>query len=301
MYIQLHKLVGALPGSVPLFRLIRKRMRPFAGFAVRKRGTLESFEFSNWETRNESTLQLIADAVEQFQIADFEWILVNTGDRDTQHKAPFPIYSYSTSCGRFETCCPDFVFDHWRQTGLDDFEEQRKRLRSIDAPALEDKLGWRGANMSATREKFAADFTGDDFDVQLIVWDRTDPNRLQAKNFVSFEDQVRRWRFLIDIEGLGYSARLKLLLSANRVVFIQKRPWEEFFFRDLEPWVHYAPVAPDFSDLRDNLARLRSDPSLEASIIAHARAYADVHLTRAAAVTRWADILVARAAGRSGH
>jgi hypothetical protein len=68
-----------------------------------------------------------------------------------------------------------------------------------------------------------------DFDCELIDWDRSDPNNLKAKNFVSFHDQIARWRYLIDIEGTGYSGRFKLLLSAPRLVFLQERPHKEDF------------------------------------------------------------------------
>jgi len=132
------------------------------------------------------------------------------------------------------------------------------------------------------------------FDCRFIRWDQTDSNTQMPRNFLSLEDQIRKWRFHLDIEGAGYSGRLKLLLSSPRVVLIQKRPFEEFFFPELVPWVHYVPVERDFSDLTRNLEVLRSNPALEANIIHNARQFADRHLTRYAALRRWASMLEKR-------
>ena len=268
--------------------------KPFDGFAIKKQGLLLVRDFGGYETRNESTQKLLAAAVSEFHVPDFDWIFVNTGDQSIPSVGQVPIFSYCTNTGAFETCCPDFVFDHWRTTGLEDYEATRRWLRAFDADPQNDALGWRGADTHPSRQLFISRCVDGSFDCSFIEWDRTDPNKLTAKNFLSFEDQIRNWRFIIDIEGAGYSGRLKLLLSSPRVVLIQKRPFEEFFFPELTPWVHFVPVERDFSDLNHNLKILRENPSLEASIIQSARDFADRRLTRQAAVTRWALMLEKR-------
>ena len=111
---------------------------------------------------------------------------------------------------------------------MDDYEATCARVSGL-GPAQTNMLGWRGANTHPSRIPLVALNDKAIFDTEFIVWDRTNPNKLQASNFLSFEEQVARWRFLIDVEGNGYSARLKLLLRCPRVVFIQDRPHKEDF------------------------------------------------------------------------
>jgi len=284
------------------------RFQAWDGFAVRKEGnTLLTLAYRNYETRNESTLALLSAACAEYGIGDFDWVMINTGDLedpglrsgnpllvvDLDGNA-FPYLSYSTADGRFDVTIPDFVFDHWRQTGLDDYETTRNALKRLDAPPpATDLLGWRGALTHPSRSALVALDDKTNFDCEFIVWDRSNPEKLVARNFLSFEQQVARWRYLIDVEGRGYSGRLKLLLCARRVVFIQERRHQEYFFQGLQPWVHYVPVRSDFSDLPANLARVKGDPALESAIIAQASAFAQMFLTRDFAKYRLANLLSA--------
>lgn len=105
------------------------------------------------------------------------------------------------------------------------------------------------------------------------------------------EDQVSEYRYMIDVEGFGYSGRLKLLLHAARAVLMQDRPHREYFFGDIEPFRHYVPVARDFSDLVDRIQWLRANPKREAEIVAEAQHFARTRLTRRAAIEVWAALL----------
>ena len=247
--------------------------KPFDGFAIKKeQGKLSAIDFGGYETRNPSTLSLIKQAVERHGVKDFGWILINTSDREAQlfHEG-LKVFAFSTATDNFAHACPDFVYDHWRQTGLTDYEDTRLELSAMTSPPATDMLGWRGAPTHPARATLVGFDDKKEFDCELIHWDRSDPNKLKANNFVSFHDQIARWRYLIDIEGTGYSGRFKLLLSAPRLVFLQERPHKEDFFQHLAPWTHYVPVKRDLSDLRAHLATVKADPRLEKSIIANAR------------------------------
>lgn len=266
---------------------------PFDGFAIEKvGGELHVHDFGGYETRNPSTIILVKAAIGMYPTRDFDWVLVNTSDREHQlfHEG-LKVFSYSTMTDSFAHTCPDFVYDHWRQTGLDDYEDTRRRLAAESSPPLTQMIGWRGALTHPIREALTRLDDKQDFDFELIKWDRADPNNLTASNYLSFDQQVGRWRYLIDLEGIGYSARLKMLLNSPRVVFIQERPHKEDFFQHLVPWVHYVPVKGDLSDLRDSLKTIRNDPALETDIIANARAFSEVHLSRAGALKRWSNLL----------
>lgn len=104
-----------------------------------------------------------------------------------------------------------------------------------------------------------------------------------SKEVVPHDYQVRRFRYLLDIEGKGYSSRLKLLLHSGRAVFVVARPWREFYDDKLTPWVHYIPVRHDLSDLVEKVLWARAQPEEVSRIAACGQAFAQQHLTTAAA------------------
>jgi len=268
----------------------------YCSMLLRKRvGKLESISLRNFETRNDSILALISGADEVYKFPDFDWIVINTDDLDQGcHYGDLRQLSFSSRSGDLSYTCPDFVFDHWKQTQLDDYETVRKSLShsSTELPYSE-VLGWRGANTHPNRKKFIEiSKSSTSIDAEFINWKKTADGFLSATNFVSLDDQPRKWRYLIDIEGRGYSGRLKLLLGSGRTVFIQDRPEKEWFFEHLVPWVHYVPVANDFSDLMTNLEKIKSDTVLEDKIIQASKHFVEKHLTRSAAFKRWRDLLV---------
>jgi Glycosyl transferase family 90 len=281
------------------------------GFSIRKvNNQLEFNNYIDYETRNESVFKLIKSALEEYSISDFEWILINTSDRDdfswlTRRKNlagkikddANNLYNYISTChskffrsGFRFLSAPDFVYDHWKQTGLDDYEDTCTAVRSV-GPAATQMLGWRGAETHENRKKLVSLDDKVKFDCEFINWNRSNPEKLTAKNFLTFQEQVEKWRFLIDIEGNGYSGRLKLLLHCPRVIFIQERKYKEDFFESLIPWRHYVPVKNDFSDLKDNIEIILKSKYLENTIIAEANLFASNFLTRNAARMRWAHVL----------
>jgi len=267
-------------------------IKPFDGFAIKKSGQVIVENFGGWETRNESSITLIKAAIEKYNIGSFDWILVNTGDASIDYKkANHPLFSYCTDTNDYSFCCPDFAFDHWKQTGLDDYEETRLKITAMNEPPLTDKLGWRGANTHPNRKILVDTIKSPGLDIEWVHWNRQNPQKLTASNFISFEDQIKTWRYLIDIEGNGYSARLKLLLASPRVVFVQDRPFKDLCFETMKPWEHFVPIRRDFSDLLLMLFYISQNPALEETIKKNARAYSQEYLTRDAAIKKWAELL----------
>ena len=101
---------------------------------------------------------------------------------------------------------------------------------------------------------------------------------------MSLLEQVRTFAALVDIQGKGYSARLKLLLHSGRPVLLCARPWVEFFHPLLKPWVHYVPVRADLADLVAAAEWVAANPAEAAAIGARAQALAREHLTYSAAL-----------------
>lgn len=271
---------------------ISPKLKKWEGFAIKKMGaSLLHQAFYNFQSRNSSSLKLIIESINEYGVKDFDWILIHTGDRCPDHLnanmiqdlngRQFPFLSYSTSYNNFTHTIPDFIFDHWKEAGIDDFERIRRRIKRHDiAQPKSNLLGWRGANNTFARNLLVNFKNKLRYDFEYIQWPKTPSTNTLPANFLSLDQQIHRWRYLIDIEGEGYSGRLKLLLNSPRLVFIQWRKHQEFFYPMLKPWVHFVPVANDLSDLEANLEIIVNNPELEQKIIGAQREFAQLYLNR---------------------
>ncbi|GHJ90402.1 hypothetical protein NliqN6_6804 [Naganishia liquefaciens] len=57
-----------------------------------------------------------------------------------------------------------------------------------------------------------------------------------------------RHKYLIDLDGMGYSARLFSLLASESAV-MKTTVYTEFFSDWIEPWLHYIPVSLDYQEI----------------------------------------------------
>ncbi|KAM8976110.1 protein O-glucosyltransferase 1 [Pelodytes ibericus] len=61
------------------------------------------------------------------------------------------------------------------------------------------------------------------------------------------------FKYLFNFRGVAASFRLKHLFLCGSLVFHVGNDWQEFFYHELVPWVHYIPVQQDLSDVRELL------------------------------------------------
>jgi len=81
------------------------------------------------------------------------------------------------------------------------------------------------------------------------------PNR-----FIPLIEQGK-YKYMLDMQGIGWSGRLMALCWMGSVLFVLDRDLHEFWFHaNFKPWVHYVPVAHDASDLEKNYKLVRSMP-----------------------------------------
>lgn len=87
-------------------------------------------------------------------------------------------------------------------------------------------------------------------------------------------DQQRRYRYIISLEGNDVATNLKWIMSSNSICLMPPPTYETWFAeKQLEPNVHYFPLAPDFSDLAERVRYLEQHPAEAERIIAAANAY----------------------------
>ncbi|KAF9038445.1 glycosyl transferase family 90-domain-containing protein [Panaeolus papilionaceus] len=70
--------------------------------------------------------------------------------------------------------------------------------------------------------------------------------------------QAGTYKYVIDVDGNGWSGRFKRLITSNALVF-KSTIYPEWYADRIAPWVHYVPVQLDLSDLYDALFFFRGD------------------------------------------
>ncbi|TXT13364.1 hypothetical protein VHUM_00731 [Vanrija humicola] len=97
--------------------------------------------------------------------------------------------------------------------------------------------------------------------IQCDEEDGTCDDMEQEIDFAPFQRSttMNKHKFLLDIDGNGWSGRFRRLMSTNSVV-IKSGIFTEWFQPHLIPWFMYIPSKLDFSDLADILAFFRGSP-----------------------------------------
>ena len=253
---------------------------------VRKtNGQLEFQSRGGYENRHPSTEWCIRRADEVYHWPDFEPVAICT--EDVQHHK----YAYT---GDFAV--PDFNFHCWKEVGLTDYVEVTTQMSESGlSPPEVDKVGWIGAMTHHNRRRMIeiGKTRTDLFDFVDMNWIRNDPTRLTGTTYISMPDLAKKYSILLDIEGNGYSGRLKYLLWSRRPVIMVDRPHREFFFAHMKPWVHYVPVKRDLTDLVENTEWIKRNPEKALEIAENAHQFCLRHLTRESCYSRWNDIVIA--------
>lgn len=125
------------------------------------------------------------------------------------------------------------------------------------------------------------------------IW-MPEKNQVQKKTehrYISLEELVATYAVLIDIEGRGYSGRLKCLLWSRRPLIIVDRPHTEYFVKNLKEWIHYVPVKRDLSDLIEKTRWCLDNYEKAANIADQAYIFSQTYLTRDACYSQWDKII----------
>lgn len=222
-----------------------------------------------WQTRNDSTIKtftrLYSDPTMRTLLPQNKLFIVYTGDSATQFKhQTIPVLTYSTCPSKPNALAiPDFTFEHWPEVNLPHFYDEfyPHAINILKEQPLNDrvpKLLWIGAETTPVRRQIVNTYKNDPNMVLHIMNWQTGP-------LLGLYDHAK-FRYLLDIEGGGYSARLKYLFMLGSVVFVIKRDDEEYWWKEFVPWVDYVPVARNATDLSEVFNRILSDQTLAAAI-----------------------------------
>ncbi|ORY33787.1 glycosyl transferase family 90-domain-containing protein [Naematelia encephala] len=73
------------------------------------------------------------------------------------------------------------------------------------------------------------------------------------------KEDAAKYKYVIDVDGNGWSSRFRRLLAGNNVV-LKSTLFPEWFQDVLIPWYHYVPIKLDYSDMYDILAFFNGSP-----------------------------------------
>lgn len=245
----------------------------------------------NSQSRGFSTAKIVLDSLKNIRTEKDFLLRFYITDKPNDRIEENEFYYCLTDDNLINYLMPDFAFDGWPEAGVSSFTAttQQMLLEGLKAPT-DDRIFWIGnVQTNPIREK-------------LLSLSASNPDKFFFKdtfvdNFIIHKQKVPYvslpahcgYKYLIDVEGNSYSARLKYLFFSRRVVLIQDREWKEYFHRELKPYVHYIPVKNDLSDLISQYEMIESQPDLYHEIAENAYQYASTKLTYAAAIEFMTD------------
>ena len=194
---------------------------------------------------------------------------------------------------------PDFIFVNWKSTGIDDYDKTVLGIyEASKIPPAYNTLFWIGATSHQSRNTLLKLAKKDKrIEAYDMSWKSSLPNHYAnntlnpSTRFVSLADHTK-YRYLIDIQGRGYSGRVKCLFFSGRPLFLAERKLYEWWQEDIHPFEHYIPVKEDLSDLSEKLDWADSNPEECSQIARNAQEYALNNLMHKNAVERMGEVLL---------
>ena len=260
-------------------------------FSISKQnGKLIYRNFKEIQSRNPATFWCIQKADQIYNWNDFPEIRIFTEDNEDDN------YHYSyTKKDSYNNLVPDFTFHSWPEAGINDDDEFVKEISIAGLNKYEiNKVGWIGNTYTNFRRKQMLEIGNNNkelFDIFDMTWFHSGSIKLGSTRYISTPDLVKKYSILIDIEGNGYSGRLKHLLWSHRPLLLVDRPHKEFFFEFLIAWEHYIPVKRDLTDLIEKTKWCLNNYDKALIIAENAFQFSKLYLTRDACYDKWNNII----------
>jgi len=257
--------------------------------------------------RQSCVFSLVNEAYKRSTKPDFEFVVCADDNPRVNFQKRGYCFSTNVNYNDFDATVPDYSF--WSLNlkgrygypgeGNDDYNSLTKDI--IEAgkqPPLTDKIGWIGTTGVNSR-KHLVDLGSqpplNEFCEFIdLSWHgrENNLNSIWPNKFITLTDQIKRWRFLIDVQGgSGWTDRLKFFFFANRVIFCIEKYEHEFYFPKLKPWVHYVPVDPWKKNLKENYDKVMSEPELETELKRNAFEFAHTHLLQEHAIEYYRQLI----------
>jgi hypothetical protein len=260
-------------------------------FTIKKENKQLIFnDLGGYETRNPLTFWCIQEADKIYNWNDFREVTIYTTDYENNENQ----FTYSKQ-NHFNNLVPDFNFHSWPQVRINDYNSFIQEISNAGLSNYEiNKVGWIGNINTNHMRKHLLEIgknNSDLFDIFDMNWLYSGNTLLDSTKYISTPELVKKYSILIDIEGVGYSGRLKHLLWSHRPVLLVDRPHKEYFFEFLQEWVHYIPIKRDLSDLVEKTKWCLDNYDKALKIAENAYEFSKIYLTRDACYKQWDKII----------
>lgn len=245
--------------------------------------------------------------VKRAKLPDTE-MLVNLGDWPLVRKGrrkKIPMFSW---CGSEAT--DDILFPTYEIT---EASLECMGRQSLDVVAIQGKssvswedkeevLFWRGRDSRKERLQLVEMSQKNpeliNASITAYFFFREEQERLGKSKAVSFFDFFN-FKYQLNIDGTVAAYRFPYLLAGDSVVFKQQSTYSEHFYSQVEPWVHYIPVAADLADLEDKIKWAKDNDEKARNISKNGRLFVEDHLMplnilcyHAQLLQRWSELLM---------
>jgi hypothetical protein len=195
------------------------------------RNELQTTRLSFWEVRNRGMTRLMRGVreilLEEGRL-DSDWrVRIHVHDWPTPEDPPTPgLVELQTisAMGADDNLFPDWGFGGWWHMGMDEWWPFVTNLASSGESPPEDRRAfWKGAHLNVRqRERYMEVCASDPerFAGEFMSWrSESEPN-----NFTPMAEQCRH-AVLVDLKGIGFSGRLKMLAFTGRPLIVAWRNW----------------------------------------------------------------------------
>lgn len=204
--------------------------------------------------------------------------------------------SYSSTGGKNIILIPDYIFINWPEIGIKNYDEMCNEIEMKGYKNYKyDKLLWIGNVQTHKSRQILMDkyAKNQKFELYGMNWEKDSLNAetLTATKYISLPDHTE-YKYLLDVQGRGYSGRVKLLLFSSRPLFYVERECEEYYSKDLKPFIHYIPIKADLSDLEEKFDWAEANYKKATEIAENALNYAKQNLKTENAINLYSNILL---------
>jgi len=232
-------------------------------------------------------------------------LLFDRSDSNTCGPQEYPVFKFSRvqdklSCNSSWTFPEYNMIDYIKKTNRIDEDSWKKDFsrwrRHYPWEKKLQKAVWRGGatghvklypnwlQLPRVRVSFLSKKRPDILDAGFTKITKT----YNVENFTDYElmkpsmesEDFMKYRAIIDVDGNSWSSRLSSILAMNSVVIKVEPIWSQYFFDELQPWVHYVPS--NFSNLVETLEYVLSDDNAlkMQEIVKNAQTWAKTKVTR---------------------
>ncbi len=266
------------------------------------------------DVRVNHVIEVLEGMAEQLALPDIDFLVAVWDSYDN------PLYLERTHCPVFTMCklksnhkgvlFPEFRFFSYRQRLFSDITSASDRsLWEKKNP----KAFWRGMTSGFNFQRGIWDYRPR---ARLVLFSREYPELLDAgftsdynlgggvKPILEHYDLFRPWeypvgfvnsKYLVSIDGNTFASNLWWQLISNCTVLKGESDFVEWFYKGLEPYVHYVPYEMDMSDFGGKIEWLLENDQ-EAKKIAHqGSAFGKEYLSNAGLVVYFYRLLHAYA------